>query len=340
MLSPERFSRALALWLAVGILAPAATAGEVAILYDGTPGVAETLVDQGFQNLSSDLFNQTGFYSADAPMGVTVFGSGPENAQVASFFTHGLLTGNPLHPGVQELDRSIGYRVVFELAIVSESHDESADRNGDGRSDSAGFSIAVISSDLLGIGISFWSDRIWINEDGASGPDDLLTQAEGIAQPSEAMASLRRYELEVMRGAYRLRVGGVTLLTGRLRDYRDFEGVETPFGILNNFDKANSISLGDATDSARSRVLIGDISSETPHSPLPDARFALAVRPEGDAALRWGAVPGVVYSLRSSDGLEGFTEFEDIVADAFVMEFTDRRPIARRRFYKILPIEG
>lgn len=325
--------------LAIAIAASLQGVGaETAALYDPdrVPGTTETLVEQGFEAVSSDLFNQDGFYAAGD--GVTAFDSGPGDEQVASFYTHGLITGNRFHPAAQTLDRLLGFRVSIDLAVEFESND-GTDLDGDGAGDAAGFSLAVISSDILGIGIQFWGDRVWATEpvvDEETG-ETLLVQGEGIGQPTASMASLRRYDIEVKGGVYRVRADGATLLTGPLRDYSGFGGVPTPFGTLNNFDKPNSITFGDATRVSRSRVQIGDVTSETPYQPrAEDGPVAIAAT-AGGVELSWPSAPGLQYSVRSGESLEFFEEFGDPVATGFVTGLVDDRPGAARRFYRIVP---
>lgn len=322
----------------VGGLTKAAT-GDVAVLYDPdlVPGTTQTPDEQGFAKLSSDLLNQSGFYSIGD--GVTEFDSGPGLGQIAVFGTHGLFTGAQQHPAAQLLDRFAGFRISFHLAIHFEQHDPLIDQNADGKIDNAGFSIGVISSDLKGIGIQFWEDRIWITEDDAAGELELLTQAESIEQPAEILSKLRRYDLEIKGDGYRLRADGKTLLSGRLRDYSGFEGIAAPpFGVVNSFDKPNSITFGDATRVSRSQVSIGEITSETPFEPEWEPSIEIEPADGGGFLLRWNAVPGTIYSIRDSEDLQLFREFTDHDATRFVEEFTDHRPLVPRRFYKIAPV--
>ncbi len=329
----RRHTPCAAALVATGAALLAFAQAEVAVLYD--PASPGTLPDQGFEKLSSDLFNQEGFYARGADG--TDFDSGPGDDQFASFFTHGLFTGNQLHPAAQTLDRTAGFKIRFDLAIDAEAH-TALDPDGDGTPDESGFSIAVVSSDLQGIAFGFWTDRVFAREDDSGAPEELFAQAEASPQTPEAMAALRTFEIEVKGGGYRLRIDGATALAGRLRDYSNFEGVDTGFGVINNFDKPNSISLGDASLEARSVARIGMFTSETPYSPPDEEDLGLSVeRVEGGVKLRWAAVPGRFYSLRSSDDLEFFEEFADATPDAFRGEATDTRPLAPRRFYEVAP---
>jgi hypothetical protein len=219
-------------------------------------------------------------------------------------------------------------------------HDPTADRDGDGTPDSASFGISVISSDLKGISVAFWENRIWISGDDADGAEQLFAQDEGVDQDPAVMSTLRHYDLEIKGDGYRLRADGEVILSGPLRNYMNFEGQEiTGIGILNNFDKPNSITLGDPSSTARSTARIGTIVSETPFAPASIAPPSITVERSaaGTVDLTWDAVPGVVYSIRSGDSLDLFEEFDDMTATSFRQSYTDTRPASAVRFYKIVP---
>ena len=50
------------------------------------------------------------------------------------------------------LDRTAGYSLDFDLQVNSESHSSN---------NRAGFSVILLSQDLLGIELGFWTDQIW-----------------------------------------------------------------------------------------------------------------------------------------------------------------------------------
>ena len=235
------------------------------------------------------------------------------------------------------MDRQVGFRFSIDLAIDSESHDPTIDLNNDGVLDAAGFSIAIISSDLRGIGISFWADRIWASKDDSANADDLFSQAEGIAQAPSSMATLRRYDLEVRGNAYRLKVDGTAILSGPLRDYSNFVG--TPIegiGVLNNFDKPNSITIGDALASAQSIARIGEITTETPYTPEPGKSVTLDL--STSAQLTWDSLPGTTYSIQSASNPGSFSELDQFTATGFTSSFIDLRPLFPRQFYKLVTL--
>jgi len=323
--------------------AATATAGDIAVLYDPdlVPGTTQTPDEKGqdFGKLSSDIFNQEGFYAAGD--GVTEFDTTYDPEIYAVFGTHSVFDGTQRHPRAQVLDRSAGFRVSFDLAIRSEQHDEALDPNGDGVSDSGSFSIGIISSDLKGLGIQFWADRIWITEDDSEGEEELFTHAEFFEQTAEEFGQLRRYDFEFKDDGYRIRIDGETVLTGLIRDYSNFQGVDVPvFGNVNSFDKPNSITFGDPSNVSMSQVAIGDITSETPYDPPAGGKpqADIEIDENGEIVLHWDSIPGVLYSIRSSDDLGGFVEFDDYFARTFEEKFTDSRPQVARRYYKIVPL--
>ena len=336
------FGRAVITSLFLSALVPTVTAGDIAVLYDPdlVSGITQTPdeKEQGFGKLSSDIFNQSGFFTAGD--GVTEFDTTADPELFAVFGTHSVFDGEQAHPRAQVLDREVGFRVSFDFAIRSEQHDP-FEWDGDGVCDQSGFTVSVIGSDLKGIAFGFWEDRIWVLEDDAEDKNKLLAQAEFLEQPAAEFAKLRRYDIEVKGDGYRIRIDGVTKLTGRLRDYSNFPGAEIPIaGNINSFDKPNAIILGDAIDNGMSRVGIGDITSETPYDPPPEPRpeIEIELTEVGQPKLRWDAIPGVLYSIQSSCDLSSFTEFEDFIARRFSEEYTDPRENPVRQYYRIVPL--
>lgn len=133
------------------------------------------------------------------------------------------------------LDRSQGFALGFELQVNGENH-SSTDR--------AGFSVILLSSDLRGIELGFWEDRIWAQSDSP-----LFTQAEFIS--FDTTASEVAYQLAIQGNSYSLSGNSSTLLTGGLRDYSSFG---FPYSL------PNFLFLGDNTSSANANVTLGNIS--------------------------------------------------------------------------------
>ena len=133
------------------------------------------------------------------------------------------------------LDRRRGFAIEFALLVHSESHENS---------NRAGFSVTVITEDLLGIELAFWDDLIWAQSDSP-----LFTQAEGVA--FDTTANLTNYSLLLEGDGYHLSAEGNLLLEGTLRDY---SGFNAPPYTLRNF-----LFLGDNTTSAGADVTLGTI---------------------------------------------------------------------------------
>ncbi len=166
-----------------------------------------------------------------------------------------------LHPDLPApLDRETGFVVRIDLRIAVEAHN-ARDDNGDGVFDRAGFSLIVISSDLLGLELAFWEDEVWAYDDDSASPADLFTHAEGAAL--DTTAAMTAYELFVHGDRYTLHAGGQPVLCGPLRDYSAFSGspdvYETP----------SFIFFGDDTASAESRAEIAFLSIEPAPAPCP-----------------------------------------------------------------------
>lgn len=148
------------------------------------------------------------------------------------------------------LDRQQGVTIRFTLQITAEDHTTSgtADKDGDGLADRAGFSVIAISSDgRWGIELGFWEDEVWAQE-GREG--NLFTHAEGIPFNTSSLAT---YELSLLGDRYALSVQDSTILSGTLRDYTAFEGLIDPYEI------PNFLFLGDNTSSASANIKLTSV---------------------------------------------------------------------------------
>ena len=127
--------------------------------------------------------------------------------------------------------------VTFDLRMVSETH-FSFDR--------AGLSVIVIASDKKGIELSFWDDRVWVQND-----NPIFTHGEEAFIDTKAFGSgkagLRRYALTFSGTFYRLSVDGQQILSGLRRDYSAFTGFPDPYEI------PNVLWVGDDTHSAQAK---------------------------------------------------------------------------------------
>lgn len=190
------------------------------VLYDGTLGTLPG--SQGWFYLADPLFSAT----QTLDTGVTVLDTTPPTNDSAGYFS-------TFHPGVPVLDRDTGYRVRFDVEIVSENH-LSANR--------AGFSVIALSSDKLGIELGFWEDEIWAQ----SGPG--FTHAEGAASTTTAMI---RYDLLVLASGYDLLANGSPVLSGSLRDYSSH-----PHPV---YSSTSFLFFGDDTSSADAEIRLARI---------------------------------------------------------------------------------
>jgi hypothetical protein len=162
------------------------------------------------------------------------------------------------------LDRQAGYAVQFKAQIEEENH-ASPHR--------AGFSVIVLSSDMQGIELGFWSDEIWAQEGGTSA---LFTHAEGVN--FDTTAALIEYELQITADTYTLSANGAESLSGALRDYTAFEG------ILDPYETPNLLFLGDNTSRGQARINIAYVAlqtiSQSTSTPSPTATVELTATPE------------------------------------------------------------
>lgn len=127
--------------------------------------------------------------------------------------------------------------VDFDLRVVNELH-LSADR--------AGLSVIVLGSEKKGVELSFWEDRVWVQND-----NPLFTHGEealfDTTRQGAGVAGLRRYRLTFESSTYRLSVDGQLVLTGPKRDYSAFNGFPDPYEI------PNVLWVGDDTHSAQAK---------------------------------------------------------------------------------------
>lgn len=206
---------------------------EATVLYDA--GLGTTPDEQGFDFLVVGVSASQQYAN-----GLTVLDTTGDSGEQAGYFIS----------EAQALDRVLGYKVHFTIQIDEEEH-LSPHR--------AGFSVIVLSDDLLGLELAFWQDEIWVQEGGSG--TDLFTHAEGV--PFDTTAALITYELAVLNDTYILLAGDTTLLSGQLRDYTAFDGFpdvyETP-GLL---------FLGDNTSRGAAKTAVSYVALETKSEAIP-----------------------------------------------------------------------
>lgn len=225
----------------VGALDQALAAPATTILYDGTLGTLP-----GAQ--SFDYLAVPGTATQTVAGGATTLDTTALVGEAAGYSAKAA--------AVPALDRAAGYAVTVAAQLQAETHTGS-DRDGDGRDDRAGFSVIVLSSDLRGLELGFWTNRVWAQADGAAVPPGglLFTQAEGAAFDTTRLVT---YTLFVRGDTYTLAGEGQALLTGDLRDYTAFTGFPDPY------ETPNLIFLGDDTTSASAAVRLAHVEVTAP----------------------------------------------------------------------------
>jgi hypothetical protein len=213
------------------------------------------------------------------PTGATASASNG-STQLDTLFNSALYAGYSTVSG-QPLDAAQGFVINFSAEILDEATETTANKNGDGKSDRAGFSIIVVSSDktkAIELGFNKVGSQlsIFAQEDGTSQADPtqapnnssgspltLFTQAESaLFTPS---TGLNTYDLAVSGTTYTIYANGTAILSGRLRDYTAF----TPTApIPDPYETPNLIFFGDDTTSAKANINLGSVNVTT-HSSLP-----------------------------------------------------------------------
>ncbi|AFY81265.1 DUF4347 domain-containing protein [Oscillatoria acuminata] len=173
------------------------------------------------------------------------------------------------------LDRNTGYTIDFTAQILAENHaTATADKNGDGIGDRAGFSLIAISSDgEKGIEIGFWEDTIWVQEEGtAEPPPNTNTLFTHTLKPGESVgfdtqSNPVNYQLEVLGETYELLANGNLVMSGNLRNYTS---ASLPSFLPENpYTTPNFIFFGDNTPSASANFNLSAVSVTTGSSLPP-----------------------------------------------------------------------
>ena len=212
--------------------------GEV-VLFDGLLGTAPA--SQGWTFIADPILGHSVTQSVGPQF--TALDTRDPITDRGGYFVRNPLFPTIAHPLMPTIDRAVGFVVEFELRVEDERHTTgpAGDDNGDGLDDRSGYAVIVISSDTLGIELSFWDDRIWAQADDSAGAAQLFTQAEGSA--FDTSSGIVRYQLQMFGSSYRLvRDDGIAkILTGAVRDYGSFMGSVDPYEI------ANFLFFGDNT---------------------------------------------------------------------------------------------
>ena len=223
-------------------------------LYDSTLGNTpdqQSWLGGGDGNFAVPVYNSSG----------TLLDTTADYDARFGYFSEDPLFGSGQHPQLPVLSRQLGFEVSFSLQVINESH-ALRDDNDDGKYDRAGFSLILISSDLAGIELGFFEDKIWAYEDGLTNSTNLFTQAESVALDT---TQFNDYTLRGNEMGYSLFLDGSRVLSGDWRTYNS--------NWTYPYDNPSSLFFGDNTKSASSQVVLGDISVETgpfpPPTPVP-----------------------------------------------------------------------
>jgi hypothetical protein len=134
-----------------------------------------------------------------------------------------------------------GFKISFSVEIEEEHH---------ATNDRAGFSIIVITHDLKGLELGFWTGEVWAQDDSP-----LFTHDEGVTL--DTTAGSLHYELSIIGNDYELSTGSTTILTGPLRDYAAVAPPTPPYAVYRIPD---FLFFGDDTTSASASIKLASIA--------------------------------------------------------------------------------
>jgi hypothetical protein len=217
------------LFVMVLLLSPGT--GHATILYNGSLGATPNVAPWNWNYVPDGgsilPYVPPASVTMAASAGGTVLQTLGPNTDRAGFFRNDIVQ-----------NRSTGYTLRFNLRMDVDNVDV-------GENDRAGFSVIALSSDLQGIELAFWDDRIFAQADTPT----LFVHAE------EALVNtlvMREYLLTIQGNSYSLTwTGASTPLTGSLRNYSAHPSMV--------YDTANFLFFGDNTTSAGADVWLGTI---------------------------------------------------------------------------------
>jgi hypothetical protein len=164
----------------------------------------------------------------------------------------GWVASGAITPGFPILDRLTGFQVNFSIQVENESHTNNH---------RAGFNVIILSEDAKGIELAFWQNEIWAQSDENTG--GLFKHGEGVNFTTTS--GLIDYQVTILDDTYTLTANAQPVLTGSLRDYKNFDGFPDPY------QTPNFIFLGDDTTSAESRVRLSLLSVTGTEPVVPTA---------------------------------------------------------------------
>ena len=201
------------------------------VLYDGALGGLPESQQLSYLGIGATVFDPSQvIYSASN--GVTTHDSTPAIVDKAGYFDLGGYAS--------ELSRTVGFRLTFDVQLVSENHINN---------NRAGFNVILLGDDKQGVELAFWENEIWVQTD-----NPLFRHGEG-NRAVNPTAALTRYTLDVRGDSYTLTSGSNVILTGSVRDYTAATG---SFAFV--YNTPNMIFLGDNTTSADSKFKLAYVS--------------------------------------------------------------------------------
>jgi Domain of unknown function (DUF4347) len=206
-------------------------------------------------------------WTSAIPVGVTAITSGGVttlNTNSNAAYTAGFSRFD------KTLNAAEGFALSFQASVLSETLTATADKNLDGKTDRAAFSLTLVTSDNtkaieLGFSKNAGGLRIFAQEDGTKQinpglePDtatadptrQLFTQAEGISLTDPGLGN---YDLYVKDDSYTLFLNGTAVLAGKLRNYTAFTGPIDPY------ERPNLIAFSDNTPFASGSFQLGRVA--------------------------------------------------------------------------------
>jgi hypothetical protein len=157
------------------------------------------------------------------------------------------------------LDTVAGFTLNFGLQVIAETHGAATNR--------AGFSLLVQGQDQAqALELSFWGDQVWALQYQPGGADGGFVR--GDFATLDTQSSFRAYALTVKNDQFTLRVDGIAVLSGPMRDYPTL--ASNPATQV--YASSNLVFFGDDTSQASSKVDLGSITLAP--EPAPSALLA------------------------------------------------------------------
>ncbi len=223
-------------FLGLSLLASAAFS-QAALLYDATSGMLPDSWGWAYGSTGGEVKSVSG-----GALNVSTL------ATPAIQMGYGITSPVSLSPG--------GVQIRFEMALDAEDHSPaSADKNGDGLADRAGFSLIAIGSDQIGVELGFWGNEIWAQQDSP-----LFIHSPTLERAAYSTSAMTVYDLFFSGGTYTLQANGSTILTGSRKDYSAFAGFPDPY------ETPNFLFFGDNTSSASAAYRLRNLSV----NPVPE----------------------------------------------------------------------